>query len=153
MSAPSFSSFPPSFSSFPDLDPGPSKPSSSKRDEPQQKDKTREKKEKERRDRDKRKSDKKGEKRRRDGHDVLDEERRRRKKEGKQRDDDDSRDITQPLEPWNVRDDTESKATPLFYSDRTGDPLNITYGGLHAGDVPKHNLVCRKWFIFPCNDS
>lgn len=30
---------------------------------------------------------------------------------------------------------------PLYYSDRKGDPLNQTYGSLHAGDVPKYRLV------------
>ncbi len=29
----------------------------------------------------------------------------------------------------------------LFYSDRRGDMLNIQFGGLHAGDVPRHHLV------------
>jgi hypothetical protein len=32
----------------------------------------------------------------------------------------------------------------LFYSDGKGDPLNIRYGGLHAGDIPKHYLVDRE---------
>lgn len=29
----------------------------------------------------------------------------------------------------------------LFYSDKGGDFLNIQFGGLHVGDVPKYNLV------------
>ena len=29
----------------------------------------------------------------------------------------------------------------FFYSDRKGDLLNIQYGGLHAGDIPKYRLV------------
>ena len=29
----------------------------------------------------------------------------------------------------------------LFYSDRRGDMLNIQFGGLHVGDVPKYHLV------------
>ena len=40
-----------------------------------------------------------------------------------------------PAEP------TLDLAPHLFYSDRKGDTKNITYGGLHAGDVPKHNLL------------
>ncbi|KAG9314260.1 NRDE-2, necessary for RNA interference-domain-containing protein [Chiua virens] len=32
---------------------------------------------------------------------------------------------------------------PLFYSDRKGDTLNLTYGSLHAGDVPKYRPVAR----------
>ncbi|SRR5260221_7206349 len=29
----------------------------------------------------------------------------------------------------------------IFYSDRRGDFLNIQFGGLHIGDVPKYHLV------------
>ncbi|OSC99517.1 DUF1740-domain-containing protein [Trametes coccinea BRFM310] len=29
----------------------------------------------------------------------------------------------------------------LYITDRRGDPLNVRYGGLHAGDVPKYRLV------------
>ncbi|KAH0838206.1 NRDE-2, necessary for RNA interference-domain-containing protein [Lanmaoa asiatica] len=32
---------------------------------------------------------------------------------------------------------------PLFYSDRKGDPLNVTYGCLHTGDVPKYRPVAH----------
>lgn len=32
-------------------------------------------------------------------------------------------------------------ARPLFFVDRRGDPLNVQYGGLHAGNIPKHRLV------------
>lgn len=31
-----------------------------------------------------------------------------------------------------------------FFSDSRGDPLNLTYGGLHAGDIPRYNLVNRR---------
>lgn len=33
---------------------------------------------------------------------------------------------------------------PLFYSDRKGDALNLTYGCLHTGDVPKYRPVARE---------
>lgn len=33
---------------------------------------------------------------------------------------------------------------PLFYSDRKGDTLNLTYGCLHTGDVPKYRPVARE---------
>ncbi|KAJ7293452.1 NRDE-2, necessary for RNA interference-domain-containing protein [Mycena rebaudengoi] len=36
-------------------------------------------------------------------------------------------------------DETDPSHSRLFYSDRKGDPLNIRYGGLHAGDVPKYH--------------
>ncbi|RPD81960.1 DUF1740-domain-containing protein [Lentinus tigrinus ALCF2SS1-7] len=29
----------------------------------------------------------------------------------------------------------------VYFTDRKGDPLNVRYGGLHAGDVPKYRLV------------
>jgi len=29
----------------------------------------------------------------------------------------------------------------FFYSDRKGDLLNIQYGGLYAGDIPKYRIV------------
>ena len=48
-----------------------------------------------------------------------------------------------------VKDDQNEKQQNLtkvefnrfFYSDRKGDLLNIQYGGLHAGDIPKYRLV------------
>lgn len=33
---------------------------------------------------------------------------------------------------------------PLFYSDRKGDTLNLTYGRLHTSDVPKYRPVVRE---------
>jgi hypothetical protein len=30
---------------------------------------------------------------------------------------------------------------PIFYSDRRGDPSNVIYGYLHAGDIAKYRLV------------
>lgn len=47
------------------------------------------------------------------------------------------------------REDRERGRVPessnsIFYSDRKGDPLNITYGGLYAGSVPKYRLQARK---------
>lgn len=33
---------------------------------------------------------------------------------------------------------------PLFYSDRKGDALNLTYGCLHTSDVPKYRPVARE---------
>ena len=35
----------------------------------------------------------------------------------------------------------DESAWRLFYSDRRGDMLNIQFGGLHVGDVPKYRLV------------
>ena len=32
----------------------------------------------------------------------------------------------------------------VYFADRKGDPLNVRYGGLHSGDVPKYRLVGGK---------
>lgn len=48
---------------------------------------------------------------------------------------------------------TKVEFNRFFYSDRKGDLLNIQYGGLHAGDIPKYRLVggmTAKYFI-QCN--
>ncbi|KIY45744.1 hypothetical protein FISHEDRAFT_76294 [Fistulina hepatica ATCC 64428] len=34
-----------------------------------------------------------------------------------------------------------------YYSDRKGDPLNVTYGGIHGGDVPRYHLFAGGKFI------
>ncbi|KAK7059081.1 hypothetical protein VNI00_001705 [Paramarasmius palmivorus] len=50
----------------------------------------------------------------------------------------------------------------LFYSDWKGDPLNIQYGGIHKGDIPRYNTVNRgrkilglssEWTAFARNDQ
>ena len=35
----------------------------------------------------------------------------------------------------------------LFYQDHKGDSLNVTYGGLHTGDVPRYRLVSREYWL------
>ena len=37
--------------------------------------------------------------------------------------------------------DTSDSKPPLYYSDRKGDRLNVTYGTLHAGNVPKYRPI------------
>ncbi|KAH7928477.1 DUF1740-domain-containing protein [Leucogyrophana mollusca] len=131
MTPPSFSSFPPSFSSFPDLDPGPSNPpphhNTDKSERPSRK----------------HKGDRET-KKKRDKHfgqptshadgwstqRVLDDERLK-AEEDRMR-----------LEK-EARPPGQYDSQPTFYSDRKGDPLNVTYGRLHAGDVPKYHLVDR----------
>ena len=39
------------------------------------------------------------------------------------------------------QDLTKLEFNRFFYSDRKGDLLNVQYGGLHAGDIPKYRLV------------
>ena len=51
----------------------------------------------------------------------------------------------------NQQNLTKIEFNRFFYSDRKGDLLNIQYGGLHAGDIPKYRLVggimTAKYFI------
>lgn len=126
MSAPPFSSFP-AFNSFPVLDPGPSKQVSASEDT--HKTETKDRKHDERRSR----RDDKG-KRRHD--DKSRQEKRERRKEEKYRA---SHEVTPAPTP-----PASDAATRFFYSDRKGDKLNVKYGGLHAGDIPKYRLVGRE---------
>ncbi|KAK7468762.1 hypothetical protein VKT23_003263 [Stygiomarasmius scandens] len=49
----------------------------------------------------------------------------------------------------------------FFYSDRKGDPLNVEYGKLHRGDIPRYNDryskkilgLSQEWTIFHRNDK
>ncbi|KAI0721328.1 NRDE-2, necessary for RNA interference-domain-containing protein [Cerioporus squamosus] len=161
MSAPSFSSFPPTFSSFPDLDPGPStRPASSSRDDKEsekskEKERRHHKKSKREADRDgdgdserkkkkhkhREREDSTGARRRsrprsrsrtrHDGHDydytAIDDERRKLEEDRRHR------------EEETVR--PSAREGLVYYTDRKGDPLNVRYGGLYAGDVPKYRLV------------
>lgn len=87
----------------------------------------------------------------------------------KGRDRDDSRDSGKSVEMRSALDDERLKeeedrtrhqrgeqppsqvdlTRPLFYSDKKGDALNVRYGGLYAGDVPKYRLVgCTSFVLF-----
>ena len=115
MSAPpSFSSFPPSFSSFPDTDAGPSNLRKSS-----SKDKEKE------RDKSGKQKKSKHESRRLKSH-------RHDKSEA------------QEERLGQNRDVEELSTSRFFYSDTRGDPLNVKYGSLHAGDIPKYHVVGRK---------
>ena len=132
------SPFPPSFSSFPDIDPGPSNRKPSPENRPTDFTRTAKRIHKEK-----------------DRHSL------KREKH------------LPPSDPWRaneprvnidiVLDDERLKANedrrrleqqshehdrwvprPLFYSDRKGDSLNLTYGCLHTGDVPKYRPVARE---------
>lgn len=117
MSPPSFPSFPPSFASFPELDPGPSKRS---------------------------KPESKGNKAR-----GLKSAKSRESNEKKRKHKDNLADVhAHPSDDERVKANKDVKfqdvdLTRPFYSDRKGDPLNIRYGGLYAGDVPKYRPVNR----------
>ncbi|KAI1793871.1 NRDE-2, necessary for RNA interference-domain-containing protein [Ganoderma leucocontextum] len=145
----SFSSFP-AFASFPDLDPGPSTRTSTPREE--------------------RKEGKEHKKSRRDEDREGDSERKKRKHKQKHRDREDgervrhknrsrSRSLTRERERYTLDDDERRKREEdrghkredadrrsakeglVYFTDQKGDPLNVRYGGLHAGDVPKYWLV------------
>lgn len=123
MSAPKFQSFPPSFASFPDLpQPGPTlKADSASPGNPTYKSKDRDKKHKSSSSKDKKR------KRERDpDHFSLESDEKLKAEEDAKR---------------QVDLDTPR----LFYSDRKGDPLNVRYGGLHSGDVPKYRIVDRMY--------
>ena len=138
MSAPSFSSFPPSFGSFPDLEPEEEKPSSSSK--PSRKEEAREY-----------RSDRSQHRHRSRGHesrsykDRKDSEDRRKKekhrhKEKTRHDDYEDDERTKREEDREAKLGTmyKSGVPGLFIVDKAGDPMNIVYGGLHAGDIPRY---------------
>jgi hypothetical protein len=138
MSAPSFSSFPPSFGSFPDVEPENNKASSSKQQRKEE-EPLRSKKDKDR----ERDGDKHREKRARDGKKRKDTNRHSKRNHAQY---DDER--AKQEEDRNARLGTRyDGGTPgLFVVDKVGDPMNIVYGGIHAGDIPRYRRVgceCR----------
>ncbi|KAG2056941.1 hypothetical protein BDR06DRAFT_1038090 [Suillus hirtellus] len=151
MSTPSFSSFPPSFASFPDLDPGPSRNTL---------DRTRNENSTDAREKD---SMVKKDNSRRGSKKLADKSRKDKKHKTAKHD-------LEPVLPrqhghtWKgvgIPDDEKIKAEedrrlaesdtqesqwdsrPVFFSDRKGDQLNVTYGGIHAGNIPKYHIVNR----------
>ena len=145
MSAPSFSSFPPSFASFPDLDSdqlSPSPPNEKKKRDGDggkiQKDKKRKRHQY---------KDSVGhpnpESAKQKGESILilDDERLKTEEDRKRRDGDET-----------ITNIGRSGSPLLFHSDRRGDPLNVRYGGLHSGDIPKHHLVGCKPTPCPPDD-
>lgn len=146
MSAPSFSSFPPSFGSFPDLDSRPSQPEKSGQSQKDDKSK-------------KAKRDKEGEKVKKQKRNhprdwalgfepsapqstlqnrPLDDEQLKAEEDRKRRDGDGGEGSIHA---------GRAESPLLFYSDRKGDPLNLRYGGLYAGDIPKYRLVGRELIL------
>ncbi|KAM6498408.1 NRDE-2, necessary for RNA interference domain containing protein [Amanita muscaria] len=117
MSAPSFSSFPPSFASFPDVDH--EQPSQDER-EPRRKDKRKRNGDQHRDKKRKREADERGHKHRRYHADN---------------------DLLTTAKSANTPAADTEPDWRLFYSDKRGDMLNIQFGGLHVGHVPKYNLI------------
>ena len=138
MAAPSFSSFPPSFSSFPDLDVGNSKtvddPSSPRREEAKKRGKS------------KRDKGIKEWKQKREDRRHVEDPHKSKDSNNKYRDDERLK-YREDVDLREIFGDSRANVAPLFYSDRKGDPLNVHYGGLHTGDIPKHHLVARESYL------
>ena len=123
------SSLPPTFSSFPDFDEGTThNPSNSKSSRRHQREKRKKKSE---------------------GH-----------RTGKQttRCDKTQHDPAFDRDRKRVEDDEKEKIPPpetqlvestqhIFYSDQKGDQMNLQYGALHSGDIPKYRPVGGKCFL------
>ncbi|GJE85747.1 NRDE-2, necessary for RNA interference-domain-containing protein [Phanerochaete sordida] len=137
MSAPpSFSSFPPAFGSFPELEPGPSKPKQQSSSEHKEKrEKSRPKKDKDR-DRKKHRTD------REDSDNDRRSERKKQKHDRPKYQDADSVPGSRERKQYSATV-PEELTYSSFYSDRKGDILNVTYGGIHAGDIPKYRPIAR----------
>ncbi|KAH7912572.1 NRDE-2, necessary for RNA interference-domain-containing protein [Hygrophoropsis aurantiaca] len=128
----SFSSLPPSFSSFPDLDPGPSNSQSSRPNDGKP----------ERRS----KKDKHEKKQKKDRVKHVDKSTRRAQDWNTQALLNDEKLKAEEDRVRLEQEGLESRqldSHPTFYSDRKGDALNVTYGHLHAGDIPKYHPVDR----------
>lgn len=46
---------------------------------------------------------------------------------------------------------TDIISRPAFYSDRKGDILNVKYGRIHSGDIPKYGLLGREYIRRVCD--
>lgn len=162
MSAPSFSSFPPSFASFPDIDPGPSTRPDSRQGKVKEKEQGRKHDRKSRREDDrasdgeqKRKKRKHERHREREGSKGV---RHRSRSRSRTRHDqyggdDDERAKLEEDRRQRLEERPSGKEGLVYFTDRKGDPLNVRYGGLYAGDVPKYRLVDCKWCIVLVSDN
>lgn len=164
MSAPSFSSFP-AFNTFPDLDPGPStRTSTSKEDNLKEDDKKRHKKSKRddgglEPDGDRKKKKHKHDKyRREDRAEVRDKHKRRSRSPARHKGyggSDDERGKAEE-DRMHSHDDPQLSGVKqglVYFTDRKGDLLNVRYGGLHAGDIPKHRLVDSEYSATTRSDN
>lgn len=138
MSAPSFSSFPPSFSSFPDLDAAPSNNTSNAAESSTSV----------KADKEKRKKNKRGEKRSEETRNSRKHEKTHKKEHQASKVERDA--MREQAAVSTNSGPTGSKSENIFFfTDRKGDLMNLQYGGIHSGDIPKHYLVAGKGFIFP----
>ena len=150
MAAPSFSSFPPAFDSFPDLEQGSSSgPREEERGSRHGKHKEKKhgsKQERGEMDEKSRRYDRgKHEKKKDRRHDVDDRavDRHERGHSSKHRR---RRSTSRDDESTHVKDSAamHESFNRIFFLDRKGDELNIVYGSIHAGDIPKYRHVGRE---------
>lgn len=156
MAAPSFSSFPPSFGSFPDV-PGPSKLqdrsedksrkqrrrlSSSPDDKPSSERKEKDGKTREKH-RSKSREQHKSARASADRHSSTDKHRRMDKHPSAKHEWEDLG-VERDIESFRKEALGDKDSRPVFFIDRKGDQLNVRYGGLHAGDIPKYKLIDRE---------
>ncbi|KAG2159723.1 NRDE-2, necessary for RNA interference-domain-containing protein [Suillus bovinus] len=151
MSTPSFSSFPPSFASFPDLDPGPSR-NTLNRTRNESSTNAREKDGMVKKDKNRRGSKKLADKSRKDkkhktaNHDLEPVLPRQHGHTWKGMSISDDEKIKAEEDRRLAQSDIQESqwdSRPVFFSDRKGDQLNVTYGGIHAGNIPKYYIVNR----------
>ncbi|CAG8766328.1 14734_t:CDS:2, partial [Acaulospora colombiana] len=57
--------------------------------------------------------------------------------------DDENLKATEDMELGKAKESDEPAYVKGYYVDKKGDPLNITYGGLHKGDIPKFHRAGR----------
>ena len=153
MSAPSFTSFPKSFSSFPDFEEGSSSLPNSRQSRDSESRKNREY-ESERhghskkRSRSRERTDRKKDKRKRERHGTDDDKKRRhRDRAHNERSEEGHRSQTGQTRVDSSDLMYREDGSILFVFDRKGDPLNVTYGGLHSGDIPRYRFFAGKHLL------
>ncbi|CCL98994.1 uncharacterized protein FIBRA_01002 [Fibroporia radiculosa] len=147
MSAPSFSSFPPSFSSFPDVGPGPSKQQADPKPDNLQLSKEQKRK----------KRDGKQDEHDRQGPSSK----RKRHMKGQSRGSRESHNLSEDGDIVSIEGgmpsgsdgllESTTSSSLFYFTDRKGDALNLQYGGLHSGSVPRYYLAARGKMILGLN--
>ncbi|EEB94984.1 hypothetical protein MPER_06116, partial [Moniliophthora perniciosa FA553] len=88
----------------------------------------------------------------RDKHNHRDKDRKRRKRD----------ESSQLADSGDTSPRGSDNTSRYFYSDWKGDPLNIQYGGIHKGNIPRYTVVNRGrkilglpfgWSAFARNDQ
>lgn len=152
MSAPSFSSFPPTFSSFPDLDTSQAGPSKENKSRTPEGDKhERRKGEKRKHKEDKGRKDK--DRAERDGSERRSKHKKRERNSERQQTDEQLKEREDSHRRTPEQSSFTDPSSLTVFSDRKGDVLNVKYGRLHAGDIPRYNLVGREYSICVCSDN